>query len=215
MIVKPIPPKEAEPWLMARHYARRMCPISFAFGAWRGSELIGVVTYGTPASPHLCRGVCGEAWADKVLELNRLCCVSEKNVASALVGGSLRLLPKPSVVVSYADTAQGHVGYIYQATNFIYTGKTDADRKTPRGDRISGGSHSRHNGRNVDGSVNQSFEIVRRLPKHRYVFACGNRQQRAAIRDALRYAVEPYPKGDSRRYDASAEIETQMLLGTD
>ena len=207
--VAPVSAKEAEPWLLARHYAKRMCPISFAFGAYRDTVLVGVVTYGTPASPHLCRGICGEEWSDKVLELNRLCCENTSNVASVLVGRSLRQLPKPSIVVSYADTAQGHVGYIYQATNFIYTGQTDSDRKTPRGDRIAGIGHSRHLGRMADGTVDKSLGIVRRLPKHRYVFPCGTAKQRAQIRAALRYAVEPYPKGESRRYDSSARIETQ------
>lgn len=201
--------KEAEPWLLARHYAKRMCPISFAFGAYRDTVLVGVVTYGTPASPHLCRGICGDEWADKVLELNRLCCENTANLASVLVGRSLRQLPKPSVVVSYADTAQGHVGYIYQATNFIYTGQTDSDRKTPRGDRVSGIGHSRHDGRMADGTVDKSLRIVRRLPKHRYVFLCGTAKQRVQIRGALRYSIEPYPKGESRRYDSSARIETQ------
>ena len=207
--VAPVSAKEAEPWLLARHYAKRMCPISFAFGAYRDTVLVGVVTYGTPASPHLCRGICGEEWSDKVLELNRLCCENTSNVASMLVGRSLRQLPEPSIVVSYADTAQGHVGYIYQATNFIYTGQTDSDRKTPRGDRIAGIGHSRHLGRMADGTVDKSLGIVRRLPKHRYVFPCGTANQRAQIRAALRYAVEPYPKGESRRYDSSARIETQ------
>lgn len=207
--VAPVSAKEAEPWLLARHYAKRMCPISFAFGAYRDTVLVGVVTYGTPASPHLCRGICGEEWSDKVLELNRLCCENTSNVASMLVGRSLRQLPEPSIVVSYADTAQGHVGYIYQATNFIYTGQTDSDRKTPRGDRIAGIGHSRHLGRMADGTVDKSLGIVRRLPKHRYVFPCGTAKQRAQIRAALRYAVEPYPKGESRRYDSSARIETQ------
>ena len=207
--VAPVSAKEAEPWLLARHYAKRMCPISFAFGAYRDTVLVGVVTYGTPASPHLCRGICGEEWSNKVLELNRLCCENTSNVASMLVGRSLRQLPEPSIVVSYADTAQGHVGYIYQATNFIYTGQTDSDRKTPRGDRIAGIGHSRHLGRMADGTVDKSLGIVRRLPKHRYVFPCGTAKQRAQIRAALRYAVEPYPKGESRRYDSSAPIETQ------
>ena len=207
--VAPVSAKEAEPWLLARHYAKRMCPISFAFGAYRDTVLVGVVTYGTPASPHLCRGICGEEWSDKVLELNRLCCENTSNVASMLVGRSLRQLPEPSIVVSYADTAQGHVGYIYQATNFIYTGQTDSDRKTPRGDRVAGIGHSRHDGRMADGTVDKSLGIVRRLPKHRYVFPCGTAKQRAQIRAALRYSIEPYPKGESRRYDSSARIETQ------
>jgi hypothetical protein len=34
------------------------------------------------------------------------------------------MLPKPTIVVSYADTAMGHIGYIYQASNFLFTGTT-------------------------------------------------------------------------------------------
>lgn len=51
IVVNQIPAKEAEPWLLARHYAKRMCPISYAFGAWRGAILVGVVTYGTRDKP--------------------------------------------------------------------------------------------------------------------------------------------------------------------
>ena len=212
IVINSIPAKEAEPWLLLRHYAKRRCPISYAFGAWRDNTLVGVVTYGTPASPHLCRGVCGVDWTEHVLELNRLCCENTKNVASTLVGRSLRLLPKPSIVVSYADTAQGHVGYIYQATNFIYTGLTDQDRATPRGDRVQGVGHSRHEGRLENGSVNTAFEIVRRKPKHRYIYLVGDRKQRQAMTTALKYQQSQYPKGESRKYEADARIETQMAM---
>jgi hypothetical protein len=61
----------------------------------------------------------------------------------------------------------------------------------------------------ADGTVDKSLGIVRRLPKHRYVFPCGTAKQRVQIRAALRYSIEPYPKGESRRYDSSARIETQ------
>ena len=132
----------------------------------------------------------------------------------------LRLLPKPSVVVSYADTAQGHVGYIYQATNFIYTGLS-----AKRTDwKIKGREHL-HGATVADESRGQEkraewmrekygddFYLEDRPRKHRYVYLCGNKQQRAAMRSALRYPVEPYPKGESRRYDASGTIETQMAL---
>lgn len=123
------------------------------------------------------------------------------------------MLPKPMVVVSYADTGQGHVGYIYQATNFVYTGKSDDGRKTPRADRISqSGKHGRHQGRLNDGAVDTDIELVYRKPKHRYIFFCGDRRQKLNLLAALRYKVQPYPKGESQRYDASAEIQTQMLL---
>jgi len=220
MTIEPIPTKDAEPWLLKRHYARRMCPVSHAFGAYRNGELQGVVTYGTPASAPLREGVAGKEWSEHVLELNRLCCVSEKNLASRLVGQSLRMLPKPSLVVSYADTAQGHIGYIYQATNFIYTGLS-----AKRTDwKIKGKEHL-HGATVADESRGQAnraewmrekygddFYLEDRPRKHRYVYACGNKKQRAAMREALRYKVEPYPKGESRRYDAHEPIELQTTL---
>jgi hypothetical protein len=215
--VKPIPSKEAEPWLLSKHYAKRMCPISYAYGAYRGQVLVGVVTYGTPVSSSLRVGICGAEWADKVLELNRLCCENTKNVASTLVGRSLRLLPKPCVVVSYADTAQGHVGYIYQATNFIYTGlsakRTDwkiKGREHMHGATIADESRGQENRAEwMRAKYGDDFYLEDRPRKHRYVFPCGTKNQRQKINAALKYIPEPYPKGESRRYDASAKIETQ------
>jgi len=80
----------------------------YAFGLYDESQLIGVVTYGIPASPSLCMGICGKEWSDKVLELNRLCLQdNSKNQSSFLVANSIKLLPKPTIVVSYADTRSG------------------------------------------------------------------------------------------------------------
>ena len=84
--VIPVTSKTVKPWLLSKHYARRMCPISYAFGAYRKGHLIGIVTYGTPASAPLRSGICGPAYAKHVLELNRLCCNTEKNLASIIVG---------------------------------------------------------------------------------------------------------------------------------
>jgi glycyl-tRNA synthetase alpha subunit len=44
--VLPINTFEVEPWLLEKHYAKRMCPISFAFGLYDDEKLVGVVTYG-------------------------------------------------------------------------------------------------------------------------------------------------------------------------
>ena len=127
MKVLPIQNYETKTWLLNRHYAKRIPSISYAFGLYEDHNLVGVCTYGSPPSPSLCTGVCGEEYKDKVVELNRLILDSPKpNSASYLVSQSLKLLPKPSIVVSYADTSQGHVGYIYQATNFLYTGLSEA-----------------------------------------------------------------------------------------
>lgn len=56
------------------------------------------------------------------------------------------------------------------------------------------------------------FYTADRPRKHRYVYFCGNRKDARAMRDALRYPVKPYPKGDSRQYDATANVPTQSRL---
>lgn len=216
MKVLPIKPEETEPWLLQKHYAKRMCPISFAFGAYEGTQLIGIVTYGVSASSTLRQGICGKQWTDHVYELNRLCCENRPNLASQLVGKSMQMLPKPIIVVSYADTEQGHVGYVYQATNFLYTGLS-SKFKDPK---VKGLEHQHHatyahgltNAEVIEKFGEENVYFVERARKHRYVFFVGNKSQRKQMLKDLKYEVLPYPKGDSRRYDAGGSVATQELL---
>lgn len=150
-----------KPFLLGVHYARRMPCVQYAFGLY-DDHLIGVVTYGQPASPSLCKGVAGEANRKHVLELNRLVILPEyngSNCASYLVANTLKMLPNRTFVVSYADWGGWHhVGYVYQATNWIYTGMTKS-----RTDKFSESGHSRHYAK--DESRRQL-----RTAKHRYIY---------------------------------------------
>jgi hypothetical protein len=201
MKVLPIKTEEAVPWIMQKHYAKRLPSISYAFGLYVEAELMGIVTYGIPASNSLCEGVCGVENKSLVIELNRLCLQNNtKNEASFLVANSIKLLPKPMVIVSYADTAHGHVGYVYQATNFMFTGTTKERTDMSAGE----GKHSRHA---TDPSLRQF-----RSAKHRYVFIHGNKTQKKILLGALNYKQEPYPKGDIKKYDSGGKVVTQSLL---
>ena len=220
MQCKPIKPFECEPWLLRKHYARRLCPISYAFGLFVDDQLRGIVTYGCPASSPLRIGVCGNEYADNVLELNRLCCDEIKNGASYLVGNSLKMLPRPSVVVSYADIAQGHVGYIYQATNWIYTGlsakRTDWKIKGMEhlhGATIADISRGQENRADyMRERFGDDFTLQDRPRKHRYIYFVGSKSQIKKMKGALSYQIENYPKGESRRYDAGGEVQTQSTM---
>ena len=113
--VQSINSKETHEWLLHKHYAKRIPSISYAFGLLKKNTLIGVCTYGVPASNGLCLGLGGIKHKKKVLELNRLC-VNEnlnKNALSYFVSKTFKLLPKPKILVSFADTGQNHNGYIY------------------------------------------------------------------------------------------------------
>jgi hypothetical protein len=154
------------------------------------------------------------------LELNRLTCESVPNLASILVARSLRLLPTPSIVVSYADTGQGHVGYVYQATNFLYTGLSVAatDWKIRDGEDLHGKtlSNQLRGETNRAGAMRERYGDAlyreERPRKHRYVYLHGDKRQKAAMRAALRYAVVPYPKGETVRASPEGEIDTQRVL---
>ena len=194
--------EECNQWLLQKHYAKRLPSISFAYGLYEENVLTGIVTYGMPASPFLCIGVCGKQNKDYVIELNRLCVDSTtKNATSFLVSNSLQMLPKPSIVVSYADTAQNHVGYIYQACNFLFTGTTKERTDMAGND----GAHSRHNKGDTNNRVSRSA-------KHRYVFFVGSKTQKQKLKKELMYPILEYPKGKTERYDASAKVEIQQLL---
>ena len=218
--VKPIKADQTYTWLLNRHYAKRIPPISYAFGIYVDSVLSGVVTYGVPVSSSLRAGICGKENISNVLELNRLVCDSVKNLASRLVSESLRLIPKPRIIVSYADTAQGHVGYIYQATNFIYTGlsakRTDwkvKGKEHLHGATIADESRGQENrAQYMRDKYGDDFYLAERSRKHRYIYFIGSKKQKKSMLNSLNYGIEKYPKGDSRRYDASGYVELQGCL---
>lgn len=202
MQVKRISRAECEPFILEIHYAKRWPSVSYAFGLFSEDELIGVVTYGTPPSAPLRRGVAGDLYKNKVLELNRLCLkYNRKNEASRLVGASLRMLPE-SIVVSFADPTQGHTGYVYQACNFLYCGlsakrtdwkvrgkehlhgQTIADEFRGRKDRAAA----------MREKYGDDFYLAPRPRKHRYVYFVGSKTFKKHARLALKYPVEEYPK---------------------
>lgn len=206
--VRRISSADAKPFILGIHYARRLPNITDAFGMYLDGELIGVVTYGVPASPSLCTGLAGEENQYKVRELNRLVIRPQYNgkgnYASYLVSHSLKMLENDTFVVSYADTAWTHVGYVYQATNFLYTGKTKE-----RTDIFTGeGKHSRH----YTDEERDSRQRQWRSAKHRYVYLVGDRKTRKRMRKQLNYPVlKEYPKGDETPYDT--ENPKQVLTG--
>lgn len=201
--VRPIKKQETYEWLLRKHYAKRIPSISYAFGLY-SDDLEGVMTIGKPASPAPCIGVCGREYSEYVYELNRLVVNDnlEKNVLSFFLATALKLINENLIILSYADTSQGHHGYIYQATNWTYTGLS------AKAMDAVGGLHNRHGWHK--NKQNGERVLEERARKHRYVYFLG--AKRKLFKKALLWAIEPYPKGDNKRYDASYEPTTQSVL---
>lgn len=186
--------KTALDFLLPRHYSGRKPKITYAFGYYDDLQLKAVCTFGKPASNHLCFGVAGPEYSQNVYELNRLCTDgSDLDInLSAFVGWCLRYLKQFNLIlISYSDTQMNHHGYIYQATNWIYTGMTK-----PRTDLyVPGNKHSRHYKSEKQNGVRKF-----RSAKHRYVFFAGSKPSKKLYLSALKYDIVPYPKGENKHY---------------
>jgi hypothetical protein len=207
-------------WLLKKHYARRIPSISYAYGLYDNNCLKGVCTFGTPSSSTLRGGVAGEEYSFSVIELNRLCVDAEEiNITSWFVSKCLRSFDH-KIIISYADTKQGHIGKIYQATNFIYTGlsakRTDWKVKGfehLHGQTISDESRGQPNrAEYMRNKYGEDFYLKERSRKHRYIYICGNKTFKKKVIKALNYEVCEYPKGETKRYDASFKPISQMLM---
>ena len=202
--IKEVDYKTAMDLVIEKHYLHRKAPCSKAFGLFllTDDSMVGVVVYGVSASSTLLKGVCGEEESKNVYELTRLWVDDSvpKNGESFLIGNTINKLDK-EIVVSYADSSQEHVGVVYQATNFIYTGLS-AKFRDPK---VIGLEHQHHatyaNGltnKQVIEKFGDKVYFVERARKHRYVYFNASPRRKRALLSKLRYKVLPYPKQTPR-----------------
>jgi len=213
--VEPISYAEAKPWIKLKHYAHRMPCVQYAYGIIHEKEVCGVIAYG-PTCRSLNRGygIFGGVLSVNSFELLRLCIdTDKKNIASFLISQSLKQLEKPAFVVSYADANQGHVGYVYQATNWLYCGITSKEKRyIQNGKELHARSVVSMYGSRKQESLPDSIEVSEQEGKHRYVMFLGSKKEKKAMGKALKYPILPYPKGETKRYDASAEFPRQIRM---
>lgn len=148
-VVRPVSHRVGRAFITEHHYAKGASNTSvFSHGLYLGDELVGVALWLPPtrAAAQSVANDTPEAWRG-VLGLHRLALHPSvpKNGASYLIGRSIRLIRQDrrwTHLLTYADTAQGHTGVIYRATNWTYVGPTAPSRRwaSPDGRQASGKS---------------------------------------------------------------------------
>jgi hypothetical protein len=213
-----IPSKIAYPFFKKIHYAKRIPSISYCFGLYENDILIGCCSFGTPASSTLLKGVAGEKWAKNVIELNRLVLLNnEKNQASFFISKCIKMLPKPCIIVSFADTSMSHNGYVYQACNFKYYGLS-AKFKDPKVKGLEHKHHCTYANRMNKAQLEEKYGkdnvyYVDRSRKHKYIIIHASKTQRKHILLDFKYKELPYPKEENKKYITTEKyISTQMKL---
>ena len=104
------------------HYAKSVPCVQYGYNVYNSEkEWCGVIVFGGGAKSF--GYVPGE-----VLELERVALNGKQEYTSQAVAMALKMLhaenPIVKIIVSYADHRQHHIGTIYQATNWIYLGKS-------------------------------------------------------------------------------------------
>lgn len=112
------------------HYSKRMVATiqkPAKIGVWENGLFAGVVVFGCGASSDL-----GSQYGLKKMEIAELVRIALKDShatpVTRIVSIALRIIKKSMpglrLIVSFADSYQNHIGAIYQAGNWIYTGIT-------------------------------------------------------------------------------------------
>lgn len=148
-----------------------------------------------------CDGSCNHHYSDHVTELHRLATLEKcpHNTESWFISRALSNLkedrPKYRAAVSFADSTEGHLGTIYQASNATYYGKS----KPVTFYRDEGGTlrPPRSAGENIsdEEASRRGWEPEERKSKYRYLFLLPDDEySKEDLRDMLTVESQEYPK---------------------
>lgn len=202
MEVRQIEYQTAMEVVVNNHYLKRKCPCSIAFGLFELNELVGVIVFGKPASYTLCNGIAGNEESKNVIEFNRLWVNDKmpKNTESWFVSRAIKQCGF-EIIVSFADTEQGHIGYIYQATNWLYCGESKKQKyfRLKSDSKNTGGTEYRRRERMPKEKIIEQYgeEYVEEYYsslKYRYVYFNCNKRRKKELMNKLKYKIQPYPK---------------------
>jgi len=199
IILKPISKAGAIKIVEKYHYSHKISPTSqICLGAYYNNILSGVIIYGIPIAAKTFQTV-NNTKAKECLELQRLALSPEmaKNSESRVISISLKIIKKryPHIkwIVSFADENQNHLGIIYQATNWIYTGEgSGMNIYVKNGKKYHNRNVSRYKrlyNLNEEDLIKVGFEILKQKKKHRYYYFLHQE-----CKKDLKYKILPYPK---------------------
>jgi hypothetical protein len=168
------------------------------FGVWENDKYIGCVLYGRGACNNLAKSL--SLKVTECCELVRVALTKHKAPVSKIMAITLLLLKKQCpglrAIVSFADSNKNHHGGIYQATNWIYIGKTDIGDSGSyiiNGKLVHGRSVGSAIGSRAMNNVKKHYgEKVSRYAskgKHKYIYVLDK-----SIREKFLKIQKPYPK---------------------
>ena len=196
--LKPVPFTVAKTIIEKHHYLHSLPGgTKLTFGVFISNRLMGVIVFGS--GPHSAYRLVKDARMEDCLTLTRLWLSDDlpSNSESRVIGIALRSIKKYTrvkFIVSYADPSQGHLGTIYQATGWIYTGLSGAMPLVDLGDgkarhsRSLSHAYGTHSMKHFE-SHGVKITLVPQSKKHRYIYFLDK-----SYETRLNPPTLPYPK---------------------
>jgi len=189
------------------HYSKSVpVPPLVKVGAWENDKFIGTVIFSRGASSTLLNPY--GLKQDEGCELTRVALNKHIAPVSRILMLAVKFLKKKSpdlkLIVSFADANEGHHGGIYQATNWIYSGRTGKGTKYI--DASGREWHSRQvseKGYNIQqGNIRKTVKPSRCTKvlcggKHRYLMPLTKEMKSKIIK-----LSKPYPKRQEHEINA-------------
>ncbi len=185
--------------VMHWHYSKRMpMPPLIKYGVWENNAHVRCVLFARGNTPTL--GTPYNLGILEVCELVRIALRAHESPVSQIGAYCIKMLRKQNpglrLIVSFADPSEGHHGGIYQAMNWIYSGKSAPDKayfyqgRWQHSREIRGGAFGQS--RKLSDYSNLETRIVD--GKHRYLYP---------LDDAMRKQIEPLRKPYPKREHAN------------
>lgn len=187
------------------HYAKAVPNVGLAFAVFnKKNEWCGVICYGVGATNNIASPY--NLKQGEVIELLRMALNGKQESTTKAMAISLKLInnyaPNVKLVVSYADSEQGHYGTIYQATNWIYTGYSTDTNLIVNGER----KHRRTLGSKFGTcsaekirQLGYDVQVYKTKPKWKYIYPLTKE-----LRKIYQSMGKPYPKKLSEEVDSNA-----------
>ena len=188
------------------HYSRCMPAGKLVkIGVWENDVFKGVVLYGRGANNNI-----GSPYGldqTEVCELVRIALNKHKTHVSKIMAISIKMIVKQSkglkLIISMADPEQNHTGSIYQATNWIYTGRTQEQCEVMYNGKIM---HKR-TANSKFGTI-KGMEKSKPLWKHKYLMPLDEEMRKQVL-----LLSKPYPKKSSAGSSKIEQVPIQEQEG--
>lgn len=191
------------------HYSKAVPAAPIGYNVYNDAEeWCGVILFGGGANRNI--GMQYNLVLGQVLELTRVALNGKQEQTSKALALAIKQIKKDRpmcrLIVSYADCDQSHLGTIYQATNWVYTGLQDkgdtffiikgkkTHRKSVHSRMVVIDGKRRHCPENLDAVrkfIDPKAEIGRTLGKRKYLMPMDK-----AMRKQIEPLRKPYPKND-------------------